>query len=312
MEIEAVFRPCAELSILSPTRRHILKLAVKDDVSISTVIFDESLEEVTRFLETALSSPRVRTVYLIDNALQPHPSAGLAGSKVRYIRPGRNLGYGRGHNLAMCETVTTARYHLAANIDTTFANDTICSLAEWMDRHEDVAAATPRLLNPDGTMQQLPRLLPAPMDVIGRRFFRRAAWTKRRMERYELAARDYNREVDVAFISGSFMFLRCSALAEIGTFDERYFLYAEDLDLSRRIAARHRAVYLPHVSVYHRWRRSNHTTVRGTLRAVRALASYFSKWGWFADPERDAINARIQAKRDVRPPTFSVGPSTTS
>lgn len=106
---------------------------------------------------------------------------------------------------------------------------------------------------------------------------------------------DFDREMDVAFLSGSFMFLRCEALKQVGVFDQRFFLYGEDVDLSRRLAARYRTVYLPHISVTHEWQRSNHKTAVGTLRAARAMTAYFNKWGWTRDAERDAINARILA-----------------
>lgn len=268
-------------------------------VTASATLYEAPMAEIIRLVDTLLNARSVREVYLIDNTPRgrrgERVAARLASPRVHYIRPGRNLGFGRGHNLALDKILATSKYHLVANLDTAFESSAVDRLADYMDAHPDVGAATPRIINRDGTLQALPRLLPRPMDVIGRRFFPKTAWAKERSKRYELATCDFEREMDVAFLSGSFMFLRCEALRHVGVFDRRFFLYGEDMDLSRRLAARYRTVYLPDITVTHDWQRSNHKTAVGTLRAARAMTSYFNKWGWTRDAERDAINARILA-----------------
>jgi len=270
-------------------------VAAHQTVTASAALYGTTTEEVARFVETLLAARSVREIYLIDNSRGEHRADRFAGPRVHYIRPGRNIGYGRGHNVALDKSILVSKYHLVANLDTYFESAGVDALAEYMDTHPTVGAVTPRIINQDGSLQKLPRLLPRPLDVIGRRFFPKAAWAQERSKQYEMSTCNFDEEMDVAFLSGSFMFLRCEALKDVGLFDRRYFLYGEDLDLSRRLAARYRTVYLPHVAVTHDWKRSNHTTTVGTLRAVRAMTTYFNKWGWSRDLERDAINKRILA-----------------
>lgn len=289
-------------------------LAAAQTVTASATLYGASMSEITRLVDTLLNARRVREIYLIDNSPRARRAdriaARLDSDRVHYIKPGRNLGFGRGHNLALDQILTVSKYHLVANLDTYFESSAVDELADYMDAHDNVGAVTPRIINRDGSLQALPRLLPKPMDVIGRRFFPKAQWAKKRSKQYEMATCDFDREMDVAFVSGSFMFLRCEALRHVGVFDRRYFLYGEDLDLSRRLAARYRTVYLPHITVTHEWQRSNHKTTVGTIRAARSMASYFNKWGWTRDAERDAINARILAGAGRSQP-FAEAPSRT-
>jgi GT2 family glycosyltransferase len=276
-----------------------LPVAAAQTVTASVTLYGAKVPDVIRLVGILLNARSVGEIYLIDNTPRGRKgariSAMVASPRVHYLVPGRNVGFGRGHNIALKKSVSVSKYHLVANLDTHFESSAIDALAEYMDTHPGVGAVTPRIINSDGSLQELPRLLPRPLDVIGRRFFPKAKWAKRRSKQYELKTGDFSREMDVAFLSGSFMFLRCEALKQVGLFDKRFFLYGEDLDLSRRLAARYRTVYLPHISVTHEWQRSNHKTAVGTLRAARAMTSYFNKWGWTRDAERDAINARILA-----------------
>ncbi len=271
-------------------------------VTASVVLFRDDPSEVERLVRTLLASRSIARVYLIDNSPSPFDGRDVADPRVELIRPESNLGFGKGHNLALAACVRRSRYHLIANVDTEFEPSAIDAIAAFLDARPEVGAATPRIVNFDRSPQTLPRLLPSPLDLLGRRFFPRARWTAHRMRRYEMSWLDARRESDVAFVSGSFMFLRCETLRQVGLFDERFFLYAEDLDLSRRIAAASKTVLCPDVEVAHRWRRSSHKTLRGTMRAVSATVAYFNKWGWFADPEREAINARILASAGGPPP----------
>ncbi len=283
-------------------------------VTASATLYGATMNEINRLVDTLLQARSVREIYLIDNSPRGRRAERIAvrlnSPRVHYIRPHRNLGFGRGHNLALDKILTVSKYHLVANLDTYFESSAVDALADYMDGHPGVGAVTPRIINRDGSLQALPRLLPRPMDVIGRRFFPKTAWAQERSKQYEMSTSDFDREMDVAFVSGSFMFLRCEALRHVGVFDSRFFLYGEDLDLSRRLAARYRTVYLPHISVTHEWQRSNHKTAVGTLRAARAMTSYFNKWGWTRDAERDAINARILAGAGRSKPFAEAQPRT--
>jgi hypothetical protein len=104
---------------------------------------------------------------------------------------------------------------------------------------------------------------------------------KRRIESYDMQDVGYDRQCDVPFVSGAFMFCRTAILKAVGGFDERYFLYFEDADLSRKIRdCGYRTVYFPDVSVTHAWERLAHKTRRGAWLFIISACRYFSKWGF--------------------------------
>ena len=151
----------------------------------------------------------------------------------------------------------------------------------------------PKVLYPDGRLQPLCKLLPAPQTLIKRRFF---SFYKSSLEnenyRYELRFSGYDKIMDVPFLSGCFMFLRTEALKKVGLFDERFFLYTEDVDLSRRIHKHYRTVYFPQTSIYHYHQRGSYRNIWLMWCNIKSAVRYFNKWGWVNDSEREFFNQR--------------------
>jgi len=91
----------------------------------------------------------------------------------------------------------------------------------------------------------------------------------------------YERSYDVPFVSGAFMFCRTQVLRELGGFDEGFFLYFEDADLSLRVQNHGcRTVYFPEVSVTHTWERMAHKSLHGGWMFLKSAYLYFHKWGF--------------------------------
>ena len=98
--------------------------------------------------------------------------------------------------------------------------------------------------------------------------------------------------MDVPFLSGCFMFLRTEALKKVGLFDEQFFLYTEDADLSRRIHKHYRTVYYPQVTIYHYHQRGSYRNFWLMWCNIKSAIRYFNKWGWAYDRERELFNRR--------------------
>ena len=96
----------------------------------------------------------------------------------------------------------------------------------------------------------------------------------------------------VPYLSGCFMLLRQSSLREVGLFDERFFMYPEDVDLTRRIAEHYETVFFPEVSVVHEHGRASHKSVKMFFIHAYNLCKYFNKWGWIHDPIRKRLNKK--------------------
>ena len=130
------------------------------------------------------------------------------------------------------------------------------------------------------------------MDLIGRRFLGFLPFVKKRDRRFEMRGSGYDREMDVPFCSGCFMFLRTAALREVGLFDDRIFMYGEDLDLSRRIctSGRWTTRFWPGATIVHAHNKESYRSRKLLWIHMKSIAYYFNKYGWLFDRERRRIN----------------------
>ncbi len=162
-----------------------------------------------------------------------------------------------------------------------------------MEKNKSVGVVMPKVLYPDGSNQYLCRLLPSPVDLILRRFFPFLnGILKKRNELYELRFFDYNRIIEIPWLSGCFMFVRVEVFKRVGFFDEMYFIYLEDVDISRRISSFYKTVYFPYSVVYHEHGKGSYKYSKLFYHHISSAIKYFNKWGWINDRERKETNER--------------------
>lgn len=268
------------------------------DLVVSAVLFRTAAAEIAAMVAQVATIPLRTLLILVDNDPDEQAREERSGDVLR-IWTGANLGYGRGHNIAIERSAGMAPLALIANTDIRFAGPEIAKMCAFMEAHPDIGLAAPRVRYPDGRLQHLCRLLPTPTDLIGRRFFRWTRWGRQRDAQYELKTWHYDRVADIPFLSGCFLLARRSVLDEIGGFDPRFFLYWEDLDLSRRIHERARTVFLPDFEIVHSYRSQQRSSWRSLGYLIRNAIRYFVKWGWWHDPDRDRINAAALAALEL-------------
>ncbi len=260
-------------------------------ISASVVLYhgDEAFEEL---LKRGVFSRIVSVVYVVDNTCGRFSH--LARYKeVFYINPGRNIGFGRGHNIALTNSLKKGkRYHLLLNPDVSFEPEVLEALIDFMEENPDVGLVTPKVCYPDGSLQYHCRLLPTPWHLFARRFLGK----DRNDEVYELRFTGYSNVMDVPFVLACFWLLRIDVLKSVGLFDERFFLYMEDVDLCRRIYRQARLVFYPHVKAIHEHRRGSYKSRRLLFHHIASAVKYFNKWGWHRDKERDRINREVLTK----------------
>ena len=260
-------------------------------VSCSIVCYQNAPRDIGPLLESIACSRIAVRVYLVENSADPHLAQLAASTHARYIHLPHNPGYGAGHNTAMREAMTNGcRYHFILNPDVRFPIGALETLVDYLDAHEGVGMVAPRVQYPDGRPQHLCKLLPHPLDLLVRRFFPFVHRFSGREDHYELRRSGYDRIMPVPALSGCFMLLRMSVMRQIGLFDERFFMYLEDVDLTRRIGAVAQTIYYPHVCITHAYARGSYTSLRLTGHHVRSAVRYFNKWGWRRDPQRDRVN----------------------
>ncbi len=262
------------------------------DAVVSFVLYRTAATEIRAAIDHVLASAGNYHVVLVDNSIPPLDLTAFASSDVTIIHAGANIGYGSGHNLALRRFANAAAYHLVLNTDLEFGPDVIPGLIAFMDARPGTGLAMPQVRYPNGDLQHLCRILPRPVDIFARGLLPDNRWTRALTRRYEARDWSYDEALSFPFLSGCFMILRPQALHRVGLFDERFFMFAEDLDLSRRLHRISDTMLCPSVSIVHEYRTKTALSWRRKLYLVRSFIRYFNKYGWFFDRERAAMNRR--------------------
>jgi N-acetylglucosaminyl-diphospho-decaprenol L-rhamnosyltransferase len=255
-----------------------------------------------RFLATlSHATERPVSVILADNgstdgapekAVQSYPN-------VRLLRTGGNLGYGTAVNRAVAEITPESEFVVVANPDVQWGPGSIDVLLEAAERWPRAGSLGPQIREPDGSVypsaRHVPSLIRGGMHAVVGPFWKSNPWTTEyRQERTEPSERS------VGWLSGSCLLLRRSAFDEVSGFDERYFMYMEDVDLGDRLGtAGWQNVYVPSAEILHD---KGHATGRDPARNLAAhhtstytfLADRHSK-RWQA-PLRWTIKAALAAR----------------
>ena len=252
------------------------------DCTASIVIYNNPPDMIRKVIESFLSCPLNLELHIVDNSPTDSLKSSLVDFPVKYHFYGSNAGYGRGHNKAI-EECLESKYHVIINPDIVISKTTIECLATFLDDNADIGMVCPKILNEDGSIQHLNKRYPTVFDLFNRRFIPKSLnyLIHRRMDKYEMKDIGYEDICDIECISGCFMFCRTEILKSVGCFDDRYFMYFEDFDLSRKLQqAGYRTVYYPHATVTHLWERASHKSIKMTWVFIVNMTRYFKKWGW--------------------------------
>ncbi|WIE53563.1 glycosyltransferase family 2 protein [Curtobacterium sp. MCBD17_003] len=222
--------------------------------------------------------------------------AATEASGAVFLELGTNAGYGSAVNRAVAALPPDVDWVLVSNPDVVLAPGSVDRLLATGSERADIGAVGPAIVELDGTVYPSARAVPSLRNGLGHALFAnvwpRNPWTAR----YH-SDRDGARRRDAGWLSGACLLVRRSAFERIGGFDERYFMYFEDVDLGYRLSrAGFRNVYEPAARVTHvgahstrgvseRMRHAHHAS------AYRFLASKYH--GWYLWPLRVALRLAL-------------------
>lgn len=262
-------------------------------LSASLVLYNNDKEELTTAINCVLKSNLVLKFYLIDNS----PTDSLKDLKeidperIIYLFQNNNLGFGKAHNIAIELTKNdNYKYHLVVNPDISFVGNVIESMIEFMEKDDEIGMMMPQILNLDGSIQNLPKLLPSPKSILMRKIKKPKKAYKKFIDKYELRNVPKDLIYNAPILSGCFTILNIKAIEKVGMYDDNYFMYFEDWDLSRRVHKFYKTIYFPKVSVIHGYESGANKSKRLFKIYINSAITYFNKWNWFFDKERKNIN----------------------
>jgi len=231
------------------------------------------------------------TVYLVDNASEEEyrlrleqEMAGWPQSEffaALYSAQTSNRGFGFGHNTIL--PLLTSDFHLVLNPDVELEADTLRAGLSSLLRNDDIALTSPMVFGGNGEQEFLCKRYPSVFVLFLRGFAPRIVRRlfQQRLADYEM--RDMctgGQQVDVAIASGCFMLVRTNALRKVRGFNEDFFLYFEDFDLSLRLRKQGRLVFDPAMRIVHH---GGYAASKGWLHLKYFISSavmFFNRHGW--------------------------------
>jgi N-acetylglucosaminyl-diphospho-decaprenol L-rhamnosyltransferase len=249
-------------------------------VNFNTGVF---LEKCLRSIERHKGDIEV-DVLVIDNASHDgsHERAVAAHPWVRLIENPTNVYLSPAWNQGLYET--TAPFVLLLNPDAELWEGTLADFVRIGDDHPQAAIVGPIVRNADGSMYPSGRTFPSVADAVGHAFLAPFSRNNRFTQRYELGGWDRTTPRVVDWVSGACMLVRRTALEEVGGFDERFPLYAEELDMATRLGeAGWEVLFTPEIEVLHEGAVSTGRSRSSLLMHSRSVYRYYAKHrarGW--------------------------------
>jgi GT2 family glycosyltransferase len=221
---------------------------------------------------------------VLDAAMWSQPSS--SAIQYAYVATTSNRGFGAGNNHGLAAAASTADFVLILNPDVDIQDDAIAQAISHLNADQRCAAVTPVTTFPDGTPQFLVKRDPS-VGVLALRGFG-PGWLKRRFAR-ALDRYDFRDVADVTYdatisgckiVSGCWLLLRGDIWRETKGFDESFFLYFEDFDLSLRISKIARIDRVPHCRIVHAGGNAAKKGGHHVGMFIRSAIRFFGKHGW--------------------------------
>jgi GT2 family glycosyltransferase len=265
-------------------------------LSLSIVIVSFNARDfLRRCLETVL--PEARSVSADVIVVDNHSRDGSADMvwkdfpEVHLIANTMNLGYSAANNQGL--RMSRADFAVLLNPDTEVRPGCFKALLDFMEAHPDVGACAPQLLNTDGSIQFSCRRFPGHHTALFSRFavLTRLFPNNRYSTAYLMTDEGHDQERETDWLSGAAILVRRSALNQVGLFDERFFMYCEDVDFCYRLRqAGWRVCYVPRGQiVHHIGASSEKTPLRACWEHHRSMYLFYKKHYSRGIPLLDAI-----------------------
>lgn len=248
---------------------------IKVPISAGIVTYNNE-KEIVPCLNTLIEYTRDLDIeiYVFDNHSKDHTITLIHRyfPEVHLIESDENYGFGYGHNQILKRL--TSKYHMVVNPDIQFTRGVAEKLSGFMERYPKVGIVTPKIKNMDGSEQFLPKKDPRFSYVI----LSKLKPFRHFRDEYTRAEEVFEKPTRILSSTGCFFMIRTEVFRKNHGFDERFFMYFEDADLSRRVREKSAIVFYPNAKVYHAWKRDNTRSLKGIRIFSTSMLKYFWKW----------------------------------
>lgn len=217
-------------------------------------------------------------IYVVDNASSDNTVQLVKENypKVNLLQMGKNIGFGAGHNQVI--SYMRSDYHVIVNPDIRLCSNVICDLVKYLNEHSDVVMVSPKILNADGTEQHLPKKRPRIRYLLSGKLENTNKFFNHLRCEYTRKNRENDNPMEVDFLTGCFVMMRSSVFKQLGGFDDNFFLYLEDADLTLRAKQCGKVIFYPRASVIHSWERASSKKLKFLLIHIDSMRKFMWKW----------------------------------
>lgn len=244
-------------------------------ITASIVLYNQNLEILKKAVDSYLSTPLKKKLYLIDNSSKNILEEYFLHKEIEYIFVGKNIGFGKAHNLVLDKIKSD--FHLILNPDVVFNSNVIPNLIYELNNKNEVAFVTPKVVYPNNKIQYICRKHLTFTDLINRKL----KISKSSIYKNEYRSHDFNTAFYPEFIHGCFMLFKTVEFKKLNGFDERYFLYAEDADICREIyKVNKKILFFPNEEIIHHHQKGSAKSLKLFIYHLSSVIKYFLKWGF--------------------------------
>lgn len=253
----------------------------KLDITASIVLYNEDLNELTKTVICFLNIPLNKKLFLIDNTINKQFKDVFNQKEVVYIAVGKNIGFGAGHNVVLTKIKNHSKHHLILNPDVSFKSFVIPHLISQLESDKNLAMIAPKVLFPDEEYQNSCRRYPSVLELLARRFTLLKPLFKSGILKGIYSDKNLNEPFFADYITGCFHLYKTEDFVKLKGFDERYFLYMEDVDICKKIdALGKKKLFYPEVEITHVLKQGSSKSMKLFFRHTSSAVKYFSKWGF--------------------------------
>ncbi|MDQ5983656.1 MAG: N-acetylglucosaminyl-diphospho-decaprenol L-rhamnosyltransferase [Eubacteriales bacterium SKADARSKE-1] len=195
---------------------------------------------------------------------------------VEIIKTNCNKGFGYAHNLVIDKI--DSDFHIIINPDISFNVNVLKQLSDYLSENNDVIIVTPKILHPNGSEQYLPKREPKIKYLMAGKLERFSNSLSKLRSKYTMENECLEEPVDIDFCTGCFMMIRTEIFKKLNGFDDRFFMYFEDADLSKRAKKFGRVIFFPKIYVTHSWERASSKKIKFLFIHISSMIKYLIKW----------------------------------
>jgi len=236
-------------------------------ISGSIVIYKENEEVLRKSIESFLNINFEKELIVVDNSPTNKLEKFCKQYDIKYIFLNKNVGFGKGHNIAFKNLHLLSDIHLILNPDIFFEKNEMENFLFWF-KNSSAVLSIPAIFYPSGEYQQVVRKIPTFFSLIKRKF----------VKNYDEIFIPLNQIQKIPFAHGCFFAIKTEIFKKLQGFDERFFMYMEDIDLWIRAKQYGPTVINTNYMIYHEFRKGSSKNIKLFLYHLISAYKFFLKY----------------------------------